>query len=74
MDRIMRFDLNSITQHVSVLKINKNIKALTFIKWLIKSNCGCKSDITAENINNIDLTLASRCFLNDLVDNDPGFG
>ncbi len=70
----MKFNSSSVTQHASVMKITKPSRFLTSIRRLIKTNCVYKSDITAEDIDNIDLTLVGRCFLNDLVNNDPGFG
>ncbi|PIM96953.1 DNA-directed RNA polymerase subunit beta [Candidatus Hodgkinia cicadicola] len=70
----MRFNSSFVTKYASVLKITKPSRLLPFIRRLVETNCVCKSEITAEHINNIDLTLAGRCFLNDLVDNDPGFG
>ena len=67
-------DKYTALNYSSSVVITKSNKIFNIINELNKAKLEGKSEITCEEINNVDLTLPGRVFLNDLIRNHPNFG
>ncbi len=54
--------------------MTKSNKISYIFNEIIKAKLKDESRITYEEINDVDLTLPGRVFLNDLTSNSPNFG
>ncbi|PIM95245.1 DNA-directed RNA polymerase subunit beta [Candidatus Hodgkinia cicadicola] len=67
-------DKYTALNYSSSVVITKSIKIFNIINELNKAKLKGKSEITCEEINNVEITLPGRVFLNDLIRNHPNFG
>ncbi|PIM95885.1 hypothetical protein [Candidatus Hodgkinia cicadicola] len=67
-------DRNTALNYSSSITITKSFDVLNVIKHFDEAILEGETEITCEDINNVELTLPGRIFLNDLTKNHLNFG
>ncbi len=67
-------DKNTALKHPGSITITKSSNVLNVIRELNEVMFGAETEITSEQINNVELTFPGRIFLNDLTRNHLDFG
>ncbi|PIM96012.1 hypothetical protein [Candidatus Hodgkinia cicadicola] len=67
-------DKHTALNYLNPIAITKSTKVLNVINYLDKAMLEGESEITYEEINNVELTFPGRIFLNELTRNHSNFG
>ncbi|PIM96056.1 DNA-directed RNA polymerase subunit beta [Candidatus Hodgkinia cicadicola] len=70
----MVLNKNSVLTYSSSLTITKSNKIFHIINEIIEAKLRDKSEITYEDIDDVELTLPGRIFLNDLTNDSSNYG